>query len=61
MMPKRFIRKDGFGITPAARQYLQPLIRGEAYPPYAKDGLPKYVTIKKIMLPKKLKKFKASK
>ncbi len=61
MMPKRFIRKDGFGITPAAREYLQPLIRGEAYPPYAKDGLPKYVSPKKIMLKKKLKKFKASK
>ena len=41
-MPDDFIRADGFGITEAARRYLQPLIRGEAYPPYAKDGLPKY-------------------
>ena len=41
-MPDDFIREDGFGITDAARRYLQPLIRGEAYPPYAKDGLPKY-------------------
>ena len=41
-MPDDFIRKDGYGITEAARRYLQPLIRGEAYPPYARDGLPKY-------------------
>ena len=43
-MPKNFIRKDGHGITSAARRYLQPLIEGEAYPPYARDGLPDYVT-----------------
>ena len=43
-MPDDFIRNDGFGITEAARRYLQPLIRGEAYPPYARDGLPKYVS-----------------
>ena len=43
-MPKSFIRKDGHGITSAARRYLQPLIEGEAYPPYARDGLPDYVT-----------------
>lgn len=60
MMPKRYISKDGFGITPAARRYLEPLIRGEDYPPYGKDGLPKYVSLKKVMLAKKLPKFKAS-
>ena len=42
-MPKGFIRKDGYGITAAARRYLQPLIEGEAYPPYGRDGLPAYV------------------
>lgn len=41
-MPPEFIREDGHGITEAARRYLQPLIRGEAYPPYSRDGLPKY-------------------
>ena len=45
-MPAGFIRKDGFGITPAARRYLEPLIRGEAYPDYGRDGLPKYVHLK---------------
>ncbi len=44
-MPAGFIRRDGFGITAAARRYLEPLIRGEAPPPYGRDGLPKYVTI----------------
>ncbi len=47
MLPKRFISKDGFGITPAARKYLQPLIRGEDYPPYY-NGLPNYVTLRKV-------------
>ena len=42
MMPRRFITPDGFGITAAARRYLQPLVQGEAYPPY-RDGLPDYV------------------
>lgn len=44
-MPADFIRADGYGITDAARRYLQPLIRGEAYPPYARDGLPKYLEL----------------
>lgn len=43
-MPAGFIRKDGYGITAAARKYLQPLIAGEAPPPYGRDGLPKYGT-----------------
>ena len=30
-MPKRFIARDGFGITQAARHYLAPLINGEDY------------------------------
>jgi 6-phosphofructokinase 1 len=41
-MPAGFIRRDGYGITAAARRYLEPLIRGEAYPPYGADGLPAY-------------------
>jgi len=54
MLPKKYISKDGFGITPSCRAYLQPLIKGEDYPPY-KDGLPQYVTLKNIAVPKKLK------
>jgi len=45
MLPRRYITKDGFGITAAGRRYLEPLIRGEDYPPYI-NGLPKYVSLK---------------
>jgi 6-phosphofructokinase 1 len=45
MLPRRYITKDGFGITEAARRYLQPLITGENYPKYI-NGLPDYVTLK---------------
>jgi ATP-dependent phosphofructokinase / diphosphate-dependent phosphofructokinase len=53
-MPANFIRKDGFGITPAARRYLEPLIRGEAYPAYGRNGLPKYVSLKNVLVARKL-------
>lgn len=56
-MPANFLRKDGFGITAAARRYLEPLIRGEAPPPYGKDGLPKYVSLKNVAVKKKLPAF----
>ena len=58
MMPKSFISKDGFGITKRCRDYLEPLIRGEAYPAYNKNGLPKYVQLKKVMVAKKCPDFK---
>jgi 6-phosphofructokinase 1 len=57
MMPRKFISKDGMGITAAARRYLAPLIRGEDYPPYGKDGLPKYVRLKRVLAPQKLEPF----
>jgi 6-phosphofructokinase 1 len=44
-MPAGFITRDGFGITAACRRYLEPLISGEAPPPYGPDGLPKYVKL----------------
>lgn len=54
MLPARFITKDGFGITEAARRYLQPLIRGEDYPPYV-NGLPKYVELRNVSVAAQLK------
>jgi 6-phosphofructokinase len=57
MMPRRFISKDGLGITAAARRYLEPLIHGEDYPPYDRNGLPKYVHLKNLLVPKKLADF----
>jgi len=54
MLPKRYITKDGFGITAAARRYLSPLIRGEDYPPYI-NGLPKYVRLRNVSVAPQLK------
>src|SRR3569623_1805625 len=56
-MPRDFITKDGFGITPKCKRYLTPLIQGEDYPKYL-DGLPVYVTLKNIAVAKKLPTFK---
>lgn len=58
-MPAGFIRRDGYGITAAARRYLQPLIRGEAPPPYGKDGIPAYVEPRNVLLRRKLPTFEA--
>jgi 6-phosphofructokinase 1 len=57
MMPRNYITRDGFGITPAARRYLEPLIQGESYPPYDRQGLPRYVRLKKVMVKQVLPKF----
>ena len=53
LLPPDFISDDGFGITDAARQYLAPLIVGEAYPPF-KNGLPDYVKLRNVAVPRKL-------
>ncbi len=53
-LPGDYIRDDGFGITAACRRYLEPLISGEAYPPY-RNGLPEYVHIKGVAVRRKLK------
>jgi 6-phosphofructokinase 1 len=45
MLPRRYITKDGFGITEAGRRYLEPLIKGENYPPYI-NGLPRVAKLK---------------
>ncbi len=56
-MPRDFITADGFHITQKCRNYLSPLIEGEAYPPYER-GLPSYVTLKNAAVRKKLADFK---
>jgi 6-phosphofructokinase 1 len=53
-VPRAFITPDGFGITPACRRYLAPLIAGEDYPPFV-DGLPDYTRIKGKPVRRKLK------
>ena len=54
-LPKRYITKDGYGITAAARRYLAPLIHGEDYPPYSR-GLPVYAKLRNVPVKKKLEK-----
>jgi 6-phosphofructokinase 1 len=53
-LPKNYITRDGYGITAAARRYLEPLIRGEDPPKYLRDGLPDYVRLKNAAVKKKL-------
>jgi ATP-dependent phosphofructokinase / diphosphate-dependent phosphofructokinase len=52
-VPRNFITPDGFGITPACRRYLLPLIGGEDYPPYT-QGLPRYASVKGASVAKRL-------
>ena len=52
-LPRDFITADGFHITDKCREYLEPLIQGEDYPPF-KHGLPKYVKLKNLAIKKKL-------
>ncbi|MGE0355961.1 MAG: 6-phosphofructokinase [Burkholderiales bacterium] len=51
-MPRDFITPDGFHITPKCRRYLEPLIGGEAFPPFEK-GLPRYVRLRNHAVPRK--------
>ncbi len=54
-VPREYITPDGFAITEACRRYLEPLVAGEAYPPY-RNGLPDYVHIKGVRVRRKLTK-----
>src|SRR5438067_1548414 len=51
-MPRDFITEDGFHITAKCRTYLEPLIAGEAFPPFER-GLPRYVRLKNTLVRKK--------
>jgi 6-phosphofructokinase len=53
MMPRNYITGDGFHITDKCREYLEPLVLGEDYPPY-RNGLPDFVRLKNAAVPKKL-------
>jgi 6-phosphofructokinase 1 len=55
-MPREFISEDGYGITPACRRYLAPLIAGEAPPPFV-DGLPDYVRLRNVPVRRRLGEF----
>ncbi|MBB5322705.1 6-phosphofructokinase [Marinobacter oulmenensis] len=53
-MPIHFITDDGYGITKDCREYLQPLISGESFPPFD-NGLPRVARLKNQLTEKKLK------
>ena len=53
-LPANFYEREDYRITPACRRYLAPLICGEAYPNYGKNGLPRYARLKNILAQKKL-------
>ena len=53
-MPIHYITDDGFGITQDCRDYLEPLIYGESFPPF-ENGLPKVAKLKNQLVEKKLK------
>ncbi|WP_372981831.1 6-phosphofructokinase [Marinobacter sediminum] len=53
-MPIHYITDDGFGITQDCRDYLQPLIEGESFPPF-ENGLPRVAKLKNQLVEKKLK------
>jgi len=44
-LPRGFLTADGYRLTARARAYFMPLIRGEAWPPFA-DGLPVHAQLK---------------
>ena len=54
MMPRKFITRNGYGITSACKTYMLPLIKGEAYPIY-KNGLPTFAKLKNKLVEKRLK------
>lgn len=58
-LPAHFIRADGHGITAAARRYFAPLLRGQASPPYGRDGMPRYIALKNVAVAATLPPFAA--
>ena len=56
-MPRNFVSKDGFGITQSCKNYLSPLIQGEAWAPF-EDGVIQTASLKNKLVRKKLKNFK---
>lgn len=52
-LPQNYIGKDGYSISPIAREHILPLIQGESYPPY-KNGLPQIANNNFPMAKKKL-------
>jgi 6-phosphofructokinase 1 len=54
MVPDSYITDDGYNITDEFRMYCQPLIEGEAFPPF-QNGLPDYIRLNRNLVPPKTK------
>ena len=52
-LPRNFLTADGYRLTARARRYFTPLIRGEAWPPFA-DGLPVHAQLQLRAVRRKL-------
>ena len=52
-LPRGFLTTDGYRLTASARSYFTPLIRGEAWPPFA-DGLPLHAKLKLKLVTRRL-------
>ncbi|MHC4916444.1 MAG: 6-phosphofructokinase [Planctomycetota bacterium] len=59
LVPDEFINEAGNGITEAMREYVKPLVRGEAPVNIGPDGLPIYVRLQKRFVPKQLAQWSA--
>ena len=56
MLPRNFIKSNGYEISKSCRSYITDLTQGEDYPSYA-NGFPRYANLNCKTIRKKLKKF----
>ena len=56
-VPPEYINAEGNHITSALREYVRPLVRGEAPITIAPDGLPVYTRLERRLIDKKLPKY----
>tara|TARA_A100001015_G_scaffold159522_1_gene177242 strand:+ start:1048 stop:2307 length:1260 start_codon:yes stop_codon:yes gene_type:complete len=57
MLPKSYIKSNGFEITKSCKEYISNLIQGEDYPIY-KNGFPRYAKLECKTIKKKLPSYK---
>ena len=58
MLPKNFIKSNGFEITKTCKEYISNLIQGEDYPSYT-NGVPQYAKLECKTIKKKLPAYKS--
>ena len=58
MLPKTFIKSNGFEITRSCKEYISNLIQGEDYPSYD-NGVPQYAKLECKTIKKKLPAYKS--